>query len=174
MKRFLSLLLFFIANRVPMKRRIRPLFYRWAGVDIKRGRGTRMGVNHFDTCFPQGIHIGRGTVITSGCLLLTHFYDFEQEPHNYFRGEIEIGENVYVGTNVLIVKPVSIGDGAVIGAGSVVTKNIPANEVWAGVPAKFIKKRKKTGGGGILRKCIKIKRRLLSDWKNIRQCSIFA
>ncbi|MDR1653374.1 MAG: acyltransferase [Prevotellaceae bacterium] len=140
MKRFLSLLLFFIANNIPMTMRIRPIFYRLAGIDIARGT-VYMGVIHCDTWFPQGIHIGSGVTITSGCLLLTHFYDIDKEPHSYYRGEITIGKNVYIATNVLIVKPVSIGDGAVIGAGSVVTKNIPANEVWAGVPAKFIKKR---------------------------------
>lgn len=43
--------------------------------------------------------------------------------------------------NSLIVNAVRIGDDAVIGAGSVVTKDIPAGEVWAGNPAKFIKKR---------------------------------
>lgn len=41
----------------------------------------------------------------------------------------------------LVVKPVTIGERAIIGAGSVVTKDIPANEVWAGNPAKFIRKR---------------------------------
>ena len=40
-----------------------------------------------------------------------------------------------------MVKPVTIGERAIIGAGSVVTKDIPANEVWAGNPAKFIRKR---------------------------------
>ncbi|MCS2442595.1 hypothetical protein NXX09_20705 [Bacteroides uniformis] len=43
--------------------------------------------------------------------------------------------------NTLVVKPVTIGERAIIGAGSVVTKDIPANEVWAGNPAKFIRKR---------------------------------
>ena len=43
--------------------------------------------------------------------------------------------------NTLVVKPVTIGERAIIGAGSVVTKDIPANEVWAGNLAKFIRKR---------------------------------
>lgn len=43
--------------------------------------------------------------------------------------------------NTLIVKGVTIGDNAVIGAGSIITRDIPSNEVWAGNPAKFIKKR---------------------------------
>ena len=41
----------------------------------------------------------------------------------------------------MVVKPVTIGEGAIVGAGSIVTKDIPANEVWAGNPARFIRKR---------------------------------
>ena len=51
-----------------------------------------------------------------------------------------IGDDVFVGANSLILKGVLIGDRSIIGAGSVVTKNIPCDEVWAGNPAKFIRK----------------------------------
>lgn len=60
---------------------------------------------------------------------------------SYDRGRVCIGKRAYIGMNVLIVKPVTIGDDAVVGAGSVVTKDIPTGEVWAGNPARFIKKR---------------------------------
>ena len=53
---------------------------------------------------------------------------------------VHIGENVFIGGHCVILKGVTIGDGAVIGAGSVVTKSIPAGEIWAGNPAKFIRK----------------------------------
>lgn len=53
---------------------------------------------------------------------------------------ISIGNDVFVGANSVILKGITIGDRAIIGAGSVVTKDIPADEVWAGNPAKFIKK----------------------------------
>jgi acetyltransferase-like isoleucine patch superfamily enzyme len=53
---------------------------------------------------------------------------------------IQIGDDVFVGANSIILKGVAIGDRAIIGAGSVVTKNIPANEIWAGNPARFIRK----------------------------------
>lgn len=55
--------------------------------------------------------------------------------------EVIIGNNVFLGMNCIILKGVTIGDGAVIAAGSVVTKSIPANEIWGGNPAQFIKKR---------------------------------
>lgn len=52
-----------------------------------------------------------------------------------------IGNDVWVGANSVILAGLKIGDGSVIGAGSVVTKNIPPYEIWAGVPAKKIKNR---------------------------------
>ncbi len=51
-----------------------------------------------------------------------------------------IGKCVFIGGHSIILKGVSIGDYAVIGAGSVVTKDVPSGEIWAGNPAKFIKK----------------------------------
>lgn len=52
-----------------------------------------------------------------------------------------IGNDVWIGDNVLIKAGVSIGDSVVIGMGSVVTKDIPSFEIWAGNPARLIKKR---------------------------------
>ena len=45
----------------------------------------------------------------------------------------------FIGTGTIITKPVTIGFNSVIGAGSIVTKNIPDNEIWAGNPARYIK-----------------------------------
>lgn len=52
---------------------------------------------------------------------------------------VKIGSGVFVGANSIILKGTTIGDRAVIGAGSVVSGNIPAGEIWAGNPAKKIK-----------------------------------
>lgn len=52
---------------------------------------------------------------------------------------IVIGDNVWIGSRALIMKGVNVGDGAIIAAGSVVTKDVPANSMVAGVPAKVIK-----------------------------------
>ena len=52
---------------------------------------------------------------------------------------VVIENDVFIGAHSIILKGVTIGEGAVIGAGSVVTKSIPANEIWGGNPAKFIR-----------------------------------
>lgn len=54
------------------------------------------------------------------------------------RGDVIINEDVWIGSNVVILKGVNIGRGAVVAAGAVVTKSIPSYEIWGGVPAKKI------------------------------------
>ncbi len=56
---------------------------------------------------------------------------------------VSIGKDTWLCAKVTVTRGVSIGDQAIVGANSVVTKNIPKGEVWGGVPAKFIKTRKK-------------------------------
>lgn len=55
-------------------------------------------------------------------------------------GPVSVGENVWIGDNVVIVGPVTIGDGAVIGANSVIKKNVPAETIVAGIPAVPLKR----------------------------------
>lgn len=57
------------------------------------------------------------------------------------KGSIEVGNDVWIGTNVLIMGGVKIGNGAIIAAGSVVTKEVPAYAIVGGCPAKVIKYR---------------------------------
>ena len=56
-----------------------------------------------------------------------------------FPAPIVLGKNVWIGSNATVLQGVTIGDNAVVGAGAVVTKDVAANTVVGGVPAKFIK-----------------------------------
>lgn len=91
------------------------------------------------------IQVGDNTLIASGCKFIDH-------DHGIGAGElirnqpgpeipIKIGRDVWLGCNAVVLKGVEIGDGAVIAAGSVVNRDIPAGEIWAGVPVKRIGQR---------------------------------
>ena len=94
----------------------------------------------FDSEHPENIEIGDYCAITMRCILLTHYVVPRGKYHDYEYGKIKIGNNVFLGANTIITKSVTIGDNVIVGAGSIVTKDIPSNEIWAGVPARFIKK----------------------------------
>ena len=89
-----------------------------------------------DELYPLGIHIKSGCTITRGAVFITHYHNTKE--FTWERGEIFIGENVYVGCNAIICKPVTIGDNTLIAAGAVVVKNCESNSIYGGVPAKKI------------------------------------
>ncbi len=79
------------------------------------------------------------------CVIYTHGHIKTENSHlpiwkdQVKNGPVEINENVYIGTNVIILPGVSIGNNSIIAAGSVVNKSVPDNELWGGIPAKRIK-----------------------------------
>lgn len=91
----------------------------------------------------NNVKIGGGTRISDSNHHSTN-YLFRRNPKddakNVKSAPIKIGEDVFVGANCYIGKGVSIGDRSIVAAGSVVVKSIPADEVWGGNPARFIKK----------------------------------
>lgn len=122
---------------------LRVKLLKMGGVHIKDAFiGHHVG---FDGIHPELISIGNHTCVTTGCQIITHF--FSPEDNVFYLGNVKIGDKVFMGMNTLIVAPVTIGDGAVLAAGSVVTKDIPPYEIWGGVPARFIKKRILKKGG---------------------------
>ncbi len=68
-----------------------------------------------------------------------HRQDWAVDMQNTKCAPVIIERDAFIGAHSTILKGVTIGEGAIVGAGSVVTKSIPKNEIWAGNPAKFIK-----------------------------------
>lgn len=87
-----------------------------------------------------GIVIGNGTFIGHNTVLATLDHDIDpNKRHILHPAPIRIGSRVWIGANAVIKKGVTIGDNSIIAAGAVVTHDIPANVIAAGVPAKVLK-----------------------------------
>ena len=120
---------------------------KWGGVNILNPSKTEIGTNVvFDTLFPERITIEEGVIVSTGSKIISHFLDpdnmtpEDRLENRYPVGDVLIKKNAYIGMNTIIIKPVTIGENAIVGAGSVVTCDIPDNEIWAGNPARYIRK----------------------------------
>lgn len=114
----------------------------------------------FTSDFGKNITVGRNVFINSGCrfqdqggvtigdnvlighnvVLATLNHDFDPEKRGtIIPAPIHIGHKVWIGANVTVTSGVTIGNNSIVAAGAVVTKNVPANTIVGGVPAKLIK-----------------------------------
>ena len=116
-----------------------PPLYTDCGKNLKIGRNVFIN----SCCQFQdqgGITIGDGTLIGPKTVIAT--LNHHQNPNkraNLIPKPVKIGKNVWIGANVTILPGVTIGEGAIIAAGAVVNKNVEANTIAGGVPAKLIK-----------------------------------
>ena len=116
-----------------------PPFYTDCGKNIKIGK--KVFINACCRFQDQGgIEIGDGSLIGHNTTIATLNHDFNPaKRQNLTPSPVKIGKNVWIGSDCTILPGVEIGDGAIIGAGSVVTKSIPANTIAVGSPARVIK-----------------------------------
>lgn len=123
-----------------------PWLHRLRGVTI--GKDCLIGVFVLiDGVYPERVIIGEHVIIASRCNLIVHHRDLSDyagdedliNKKGYVVESIIIEDNVLIGSDSVILPGVRIGKGSVVGAGSVVTKDVPPNTFVAGVPAKIIK-----------------------------------
>lgn len=121
----------------------------WVDKNAELIIGNNVGISQTALVCHHKITIGNHVKIGGNvCIYDTDFHalnpDLRKDPvldmKNKIKKSVHICDNVFIGAHTTILKGVTIGENSVIGACSVVSKSIPANEIWVGNPAKFIKK----------------------------------
>lgn len=116
--------------------------------------GNNVGMSSVVLSSRSNIIIGDNVKIGGNVRVFDHNYhslnfinrrDPLQDQTDCRTAPVEIGDDVFVGTNAIILKGVTVGDRAIIGAGSVVSCDVPPDEIWAGNPAQCINERKQDG-----------------------------
>lgn len=113
--------------------------------------GNNCGISNTAITCEEKVTIEDNVMIGSGC----HIYDtdfhpleYDERVKGYYKGcptkrkPVRICEGAFVGAGCYILKGVTVGKHSIVGAGSVVVKDIPDEEIWAGNPARFIRKTK--------------------------------
>jgi acetyltransferase-like isoleucine patch superfamily enzyme len=116
-----------------------PPFYADFGKNITIGKNVfiNSGCKFQDQ---GGIFIDDGALIGHGVVLATLNHDLDPEKRQQLHpAQIHIGKRVWIGANATVTQGVTIGDNSVVAAGAVVTRDVPANTIVGGVPARIIK-----------------------------------
>ncbi|WP_026678360.1 acyltransferase [Fictibacillus gelatini] len=115
---------------LPLKNWIYRTFLR-----MKVGEGTAVALMvMMDIMFPERISIGRNSIIGYNTTILAHEYLIRE----YRLGDVIIGDDVMIGANSTILPGVTIGDGAIVSAGTLVHKDVPAGAFVGGNPMRMI------------------------------------
>lgn len=117
--------------------------------NVSLGHHVYINKNVFVGSHPCGINIGNYVQIACDVTIMNAIHEYKAldrpmyEQKGYKSAPVNIHDDVWIGLRAIIMPGVTIGKGAVVGAGAVVTKNVPSYAVVGGVPAKVIKYRKK-------------------------------
>jgi acetyltransferase-like isoleucine patch superfamily enzyme len=136
------------------------------GAEVRYGRFVWIGDGSKIRCHEGEVEIGEKTVIGQECTISAYrrvrigaqcviadramFIDFDhgvveiERPirvQGIYMRDVEVGSNVWIGYGACVLRGVRVGDNAIVGTNSVVTKDVPANAVVAGIPARIIRMR---------------------------------
>lgn len=111
--------------------------------------GNNSGISNVMIQCHKAISIGNNVNIGAGCMVFdTDFHSTlwqvrrnrDEDAQRCATAPVTIGDDVFIGARCIIGKGITIGNKAMVAAGSVVTKSIPQGELWGGAPARFIRK----------------------------------
>lgn len=142
LKAFICLLIFAVARITLIPFSVRTVLFRLAGVKVGKDTGICSGIKLSDPANAHYIEIGNRVGIAEGVYFINSSGPRKSELIKLYPriiGKIQIDDDVWIGTNAIILPGVHIGKKSIVGAGSVVTKDVGENVVVAGNPAKVIK-----------------------------------
>jgi acetyltransferase-like isoleucine patch superfamily enzyme len=126
-KRALGAVLSRLALFLPGGASVRPRLHRWRGAAL--GKNVWIGLFvYIDEIHPEALSIGDNCTIGIRTSIITHFYWGPRQPVS--NGKVVIEKDVFIGPHCVILPNVTIGEGAVIQAGSVVTRSVPPRSFW--------------------------------------------
>lgn len=111
------------------------------GMDIHPTAAISLSAK-LDKTFPRGVHIGERSLLAFGSVILAH--DLTRGLYLHTR----VGRNCFIGAHSIIMPGVEIGDGSIVGSGSVVTKSVPPQTIVAGNPARVLRSGIEVGAYG--------------------------
>jgi acetyltransferase-like isoleucine patch superfamily enzyme len=132
MRRWFSVVLGRLAMVCPGGAGVRPRLHRWRGARIGDGAWIGLFV-YLDELHPEALSIGKNCTIGIRTTIITHFYWGRAQPAS--NGSVVIEDDVFIGPHCVILPNVRIGEGAVIQAGTVVTRSVPPRTLWGPQPA---------------------------------------
>jgi len=134
------MLLRLFGAKVGKRVHVYPLVKIWAPWNLELSDECGVG-NGADLYSQAKIYIGKRTVISQGAYLCTGTHDYTKRGHPLYALPIRVEDHAWVAADVFVHPGVTIGEGAVIGARSVVIKDMPAWTVCAGNPCRPLKER---------------------------------
>jgi acetyltransferase-like isoleucine patch superfamily enzyme len=116
---------------------------RYRLLNVKVGHDVFISLGaHIDTSYPDLIEIEDDVYITRGAILIAHDQSVWQRGDTLQddgRGYIKICRKAFIGSGAIILRNVTVGENAIVAAGSVVTRDVPPNSIVAGNPARVVK-----------------------------------
>jgi acetyltransferase-like isoleucine patch superfamily enzyme len=123
--------------------KVKNFFLALSGIDLHSSVFIGRRTTFIDKFFPGLIEIHERVSISPGCILVAAAVpepsELKKTSRNVRIEKIIIENDVWLGSGVIVLPGVRIGKKSIVGAGSVVTKNVPENETWIGSPARKIK-----------------------------------
>ena len=141
-------LLQLVALYAPGYKTTRVWLHRMRGVSM--GRNVSIGLSVLiETAYPRLVSIGNNVTLGMRVVIIGHLRDLTPEAGTSNQPTVRIGDNAYIGPGVIVLPHVTIGSGAVVSAGSVVSSSVPPQTLVRGNPAKPIARCGVSLGGGV-------------------------